>query len=80
LGDYFNSYFIETTGFLMWFPKLIFTIVPNLQLFDINSMKLNSFPCNDLLLYVLTTSFYTICYCATMIVFTIYSFKKKEMI
>ncbi|MGR3180010.1 MAG: hypothetical protein ACUZ8E_18370 [Candidatus Anammoxibacter sp.] len=80
LSDYLNTYVQKSEGFVMWLPKIILSIIPNLQFFDIQIFMDNTSQNHDIFFYLLVTSFYTICYCAIMIVFTIFSFQRKDIL
>ncbi|MGR3318535.1 MAG: ABC transporter permease [Candidatus Anammoxibacter sp.] len=80
LSDYLNTYIQKSEGLVMWLPKIALSIIPNLQFFDVELFRDNAFQSHDIFSYLLVTSFYTICYCAIMIVFTIFSFQRKDIL
>ena len=80
LSDYFYTYIEKSKGFILWLSKIIFILVPNLQVFDLGGVKLNSLQNYDLFSYLILVSFYTICYCSIMILFAILFFQKRDML
>ncbi|MGR3221440.1 MAG: hypothetical protein ACUZ8H_16710 [Candidatus Anammoxibacter sp.] len=80
LSDYLNSYIQKSDGIVMWPAKIGLLIVPNLQFFDIDIFRDNASQNHDVFFYMLTVSFYTICYCAIMLVFAIFSFQRKDIL
>lgn len=79
LSDYFFQHFCNTNGMLKYIPKFMLTLIPNLQIFDINSLTITDFSGKTLFIFFITTTFYTIFYCLAMITFTILSFHKKDL-
>lgn len=80
LGDYFYAYIEKSKGVILWLLKIIFILVPNLQIFDLGGVKLNSFQNHDSSIYLILVSFHTICYCSIMILFAIFFFQKRDML
>lgn len=80
ISSYFKDIFkfIESP-FLMWLPKIFFTVIPDLQMLNIYSIKLAEFSSSEMIAYIAYLVFYTFCFCAVMIMLSIFSFNKKDM-
>ncbi len=79
-----STYFKEIFKFaeppiLTWLPKLLFTVIPDLQILGLYSVKLADFTSFDLLSYIVYIVLYTLCFCSVMIMLSILSFNRKDM-
>lgn len=80
LSDYLNIHLEKSKGVIMWLPKIVLAIIPNLQFFDMEIFRGDRAQDHGVFFYLLVTSLYTVCYCSIIIALTILSFQKKEIL
>lgn len=79
LSDYFLSYLEKANGITALIPVAIFTIIPNLQNFDLWNANPDIFNNKGLFSYLFYISAYTVCYVSFIIGGAILAFRQRDM-